>query len=221
MTTAWKWTGLWIMALWGLGCEPMGWGPSQPPAAPPPAAAAQARPATAPDNGRADYLSSSAVRGDEQTAAGQGAVDVALEWSKKYAQATEQLLEAQKGEKELREENKRLLAQVAKLQVQADQSQKEVQEANEMLVELGKELREWKNNVMGYRNDMLQAQQVQMDALRKIMVLLGGEAAPAVAPAAKAAEGQAAPAGTAPKGAEGTGSTAKETAREVTKATDN
>ena len=216
MKTAWKWTGLWVVALWGLGCEPMGWGPVQPAQPPAAQAAAQAKPATAPDTGRADYLGAAAVRGDEQTA-GQGAVDVALEWSKKYAQATEQLLESQKAEKELREENKRLLAQVTKLQIQADQSQKEVQEANEMLVELGKELREWKNNVMGYRNDMLQAQQVQMDALRKIMVLLGGEAAPAAAPAA----GPAGPATPPAKAAEGTGVTAKETAREVTKAIDN
>jgi len=217
MRTAWKWTGLWVVALWGLGCEPMGWSPMQPAQQPAPVpAAAQAKPASAPDGGRADYLGASAVRGDEQTA-GQGAVDVALEWSKKYAQATEQLLEAQKSEKELREENKRLLAQVAKLQVQADQSQKEVQEANEMLVELGKELREWKNNVMGYRNDMLQAQQVQMDALRKIMVLLGGEAAPAAAPVTPA--GAPVPSAPAGKSAEAPGATAKETAREVTKAT--
>jgi hypothetical protein len=216
MKTAWKWTGLWVVALWGLGCEPMGWGPMQPGQSQAiPQVAAQAKPAPAPEVGRADYLGASAVRGDEQTV-GQGAVDVALEWSKKYAQATEQLMEAQKAEKELREENKRLLAQVAKLQIQADQSQKEVQEANEMLVELGKELREWKNNVMGYRNDMLQAQQVQMDALRKIMVLLGGEAAPAAAPATPAG-----PATPAAKAGEGPVAPAKETAREVTKATKN
>jgi len=172
-----RWIGL-ALAAWGLaGCDQLSFRPwahsadsAQAPAPPAPSQPV-ARKA-----GSADYLADTAVKADPE-AAGQGAVDVALEWSRKYAQATDELLKAQKEIKDLHESNKQLAAQTARTQMQLEQSQKELAEANDMLVELGKELREWKANVLGFRNEMQQAQQVQMDALKKIMVLLGGEVA--------------------------------------------
>jgi peptidoglycan hydrolase CwlO-like protein len=176
-------------SVWMVGCERFSFMPAepQPPRAQQPAQPAATAEPPARDRGRADYMAASAVRGDDQTA-GQGAVDIALEWSNKYAKSAEELLDCQKSNKELQEENKKLLAQISRLQMQSDQAQKDLQEANDMLVELGKELREWKGNVLGFRNEMQQAQQVQMDAIKRIMLLLGAEPAqPTTRPAEKPA----------------------------------
>jgi regulator of replication initiation timing len=161
-----------ILAVAGgvAGCDHVTFEPLRP-AEPAPKPAA--RP-PAEDGGGADYMARSAVQGDEETA-GQGAVDIALEWSKKYATAAEELVKSQKTVQELTEQNKKLRTELAGLQARLGQSQKELDEANEMLVELGKELREWKKNVLGFRDEVLQAQRTQLDAIRKILVLLGGE----------------------------------------------
>ena len=126
------------------GCGQLTFGPTPPPEPPAQSTAMPGEPV------RADYMADSALRGDENTD-GQGAVDVALEWSKKYARAAEELLELQKSDKQLHEENKKLLAELARAQMQLDQSKTELAEANEMLVEMGQELRAWKNDVVGYR----------------------------------------------------------------------
>lgn len=160
-------TGL-LAAICLGGCEEMGFGPMDgqpapfrsPPARHPPA--------------RADYMAAEAVRAGDSAPVG-GAVDAALEWSGKYAKAAEELLESQKANKQLREANGQLTTQLADQKKRLDRAQKELGEANEMLLELGKELRAWKGNVLGFRSEMQQAQQVQMDAIKKILVLLGGE----------------------------------------------
>ncbi|MCD6304141.1 MAG: hypothetical protein J7M21_04180, partial [Planctomycetes bacterium] len=161
------------LALAAAGCDRLGMTSTNPQVAQTSPAASQCgrNTNTKAQAAQAEFMADTAVRGDQATD-GQGAVDVALEWSKKYAQAAEQLLAAQKENKQLREDNKKLLAQVAKLQIQLEQSQSELDQANEMLVEMGKQLREWKTNVMGFRQEMQQAQQVQMEALKKILLLL-------------------------------------------------
>ena len=195
-----RWIGIGLAALWLAGCEQMSsmsWRRSAP--APAPASPATAGPQPVVRKaGPADYLAGTAVKADSD-AAGQGAVDVALEWSRKYAQASDALMTAQKEIKNLHEANKQLSAQTARTQIQLEQSQKELAEANDMLVEMGKELREWKANVLGFRNEMQQAQQVQMDAIKKIMVLLGGEVVPAGRSAEKPAVSAKEAAGETPK----------------------
>lgn len=185
-----KWIVIVVVAGMLAGCEQLAFfhGRESAPAEPP---AEQSPPAEAP--GRANYMADSAVRGDDNSQ-NEGAVDVALEWSKKYAKAAEQLVEAQKANQQLTEKNKKLLAELAKAQVQLEEAQKELADANEMILQLGKQNREWRKNVLGFREELLQAEKVQLDKLQKIIVLLGGEVPQkpkpgAASPQAASAEG--------------------------------
>ena len=44
-----------------------------------------------------------------------------------------------------------------------------------MLTELNDELARWKRDVLGFRTEMRRAQQVQLELMKKMVVLLGGE----------------------------------------------
>lgn len=151
---------------------------------PPPPAPAPL-PSVVPDGGQ-DFLAQTAVKTDSGPSA-PGAVDVALEWSRKYAEAAEQLLVEQRANRELRDQCRKQGEDSVKLQAQLAQSQKELAEANDTLMQLGKELAQWRENVMGYRGEMLQMQKAQMEALKKVLLLLGAEIGPVGATPAKTA----------------------------------
>lgn len=122
----------------------------------------------------ASYLVDTTVRGDENTG-GPSAVQSALAWSDKYAQAAEKLVRLQQANQALEEKNRQLLAQIAKSQIDVETSRKEIDEANTMLIELRGELTKWKSNVLGFRQEIQTAQQAQLEALQKVLRLLGGE----------------------------------------------
>ena len=122
----------------------------------------------------ASYLVDTTVRGDEDTE-GPSAVQSALAWSDKYAQAAEKLVRLQQANQALEEKNRQLLAQIAKSQIDVETSKKELNEANAMLIELRGELTKWKSNVLGFRQEIQTAQQAQLEALQKVLRLLGGE----------------------------------------------
>ncbi len=138
----------------------------------PPAPAAGAE--KSPTSGEASYLGKSGVKTDD--GASGSAVESALAWSEKHAKVTEELLKLQQQRQELEETNKKLSVQVTKLQGDADNTQKELAEANQMLVEMRRELDSWKQNVLGFREEMRDAQKAQMEAMRRLMIFLGAEA---------------------------------------------
>jgi len=119
-----------------------------------------------------------------------GAVAAALAWSEKHAKLSEELLRAQQAKHDLEESNRKLTAQVLALQADSQASQKELAEAHQMLQEMRRDLDQWKGNVLGFRDEIRQAEQAQAEALRKVLVLLGAEvqAAATTRPAAGAAE---------------------------------
>jgi len=122
------------------------------------------------------------------------AVESAIIWSDKYTKLSEQMEQVQKKNLDLTEENRNLTAQAAKIQTQLDQAQKELAEANTLLVDMQKELTNWKSDVLGFRDEMRKAQKAQIDALTHIITLLGGEVSPpsaADANTAKPAESKA------------------------------
>jgi len=167
------------------GCEGVRLSFSRPGGPDGPAAAEQAAgtrpaatPAPEPQEPPLDYMAGSAVR-DDDGGGKNGAVDTALELSRKYAAVAEQLMETQKTNKALTQENRKLLSQVAQLEDAVAQAQKELGDANDEIMEQKRALQEWKNNVMGFRRDMEQYEEAQIDALRKILMLLNGETAPA------------------------------------------
>ena len=130
--------------------------------------------ASAPEDADASYLVDTTVRGDENTG-GPSAVQSALAWSDKYAQAAEKLVRLQQANQALEGKNRQLLAQIAKSQIDTETSRKELNEANAMLIELRGELTKWKSNVLGFRQEIQTAQQAQLEALQKVLRLLGGE----------------------------------------------
>ena len=180
-----------------VGCEGMTWGLAQPPQ---PAAQAGGGQPTEPGPAEPGYLARMTVK-EADGAPGGGAVAAAQEAREKYLLATEELLACRKANEKLSEENKRLLAHVARAQMQFEQSQKELSEANETIIDLNRDLRDWKGNVLGFRSEMQQALQTMLEGQKKMLILLGGEVAkPKVGASEKQAVSSKDTAGALPEG---------------------
>jgi hypothetical protein len=124
-------------------------------------------------------------------------VEQALELSQKLKQATDDLDRARKENRDLIDRNAPLTMQAAQATVELKQARKELDEANAMLREMQTELAKWKADVLGYRDEMRTAQTAQIEALRRVLRLLGAEEIPPAA-AAKPPEPIATPAAPAP-----------------------
>ncbi len=123
-----------------------------------------------------DRIRNTAIVGDESNT-GRGATEAAIEWADKYAKAAQELLFANKRLVEVQAEKKKLHTDITKLKTELKSYQAELADANAMLGEMKKDLKEWQNNVLGYRKQMMSAQSAQLAALQKILELLGGEVA--------------------------------------------
>ena len=123
----------------------------------------------------AELLQSDAVarRFQESAAQNQSAVDSAIELSEKYARLSDEAAV-------LRQQNENLITHNQQL------NEKELAEANEILIEMRVELNDWKSDVIGFRDEMRNAETAQLEALLKILQVLGGE------PKTELAQGQAA-----------------------------
>ena len=141
----------------------------------------------APAREDASYLRNSAIA-DQAGQETQDAVQGALVWSQKYSQAIEKLVVAQQENRDLQQKTRELAAQMVKLQAEHSQSQKELYDANLMLVELRQELEKWKKDVLGFRQEIRSSQEAQLEALSKVLRLLGGEVAQ---PTTQPSEGKA------------------------------
>lgn len=176
---------LWIVAAAGTGILLAGCNLGQ-------RAVSAVSPEPPPPAPEAAHLQETAVNyndsGTDQSA--DSTVDRALMWSEKYAEAVDRLSRMQESYRQLEGENRKLTAQVAKLQADLAQSDRELTDANALLVEMRTELARWKESVLGYRSEMRDAQKAQLEALSKVIMLLGGteEPAPAAAGSAKGAD---------------------------------
>jgi len=103
------------------------------------------------------------------------AVESAMELIEKHAELSKQAAELEKTNQGLTAENNRLKAQVTSLESELKQAQKELTEANDLLVEMRIELNNWKTSVLGFRDEMRQAEMAQLESLLKILKVLGGE----------------------------------------------
>ncbi len=106
------------------------------------------------------------------------AVQSAIQLSQKCAQLSEQLTQLKQEKFDLTQENGQLKTQVTTLEPDLLQTQKELGEANDLLIEMRLELNNWKDDVLGFRSEMQDADQAQLEALLKILQLLGGEIIP-------------------------------------------
>ena len=143
-----------VLLVWLAGCSV-----PQPTANKP----AVAQPPTAPENFQ------------EPSSRPTNAVQSAIELSQKVAELSEQIATLKEEKLALTTENNQLKTQVSDLEPKLQQAQKELAEANDLLMEMRLELNNWQANVLGFQSEMREADQAQLEALLKILQLLGGE----------------------------------------------
>ncbi len=103
------------------------------------------------------------------------AVESAIALSDKYAMLSEEASALRQQKKNLDAENQRLKDELQSCRSQLEQAQKDLGEANDLLLEMRVELNNWKNDVLGFRDEMRDAEKAQLEALLKILKLMGGE----------------------------------------------
>ncbi len=106
---------------------------------------------------------------------GRTAVESAIELSQKYASLSDQTVVLREENQRLRTENENLQQQVASLDARLKQTQKELSEANDLLMEMLTELNTWKSSILGFRGEMREAAKAQLEALLKVLEILGGK----------------------------------------------
>lgn len=116
-----------------------------------------------------------AKRFQETSSQAPSAVESAIELSERYAQLTEEAAALQQQNEGLMAKNQQFNEQIAELETQLKQAQKELNEANDLLIEMRVELNNWKGNILGFRDEMREAQTAQLEALFQILQLLGGQ----------------------------------------------
>jgi len=123
-------------------------------------------------------LSSDSVAKRFQESAPQGptVVESAMELSDKYAKLSEEASVLRQQNQDLITKNQQLKDQLVAFEAQLQQTQKELTEANDVLIEMRIELNNWKTDVLGFRDEMREAETEQLRALIKILEILGGEA---------------------------------------------
>lgn len=104
------------------------------------------------------------------------AIESAMELSGKYAQLLEESTALKADNQRLTGENQRLTDQIPACRNSLTQTQNELAEANDLLIEMRIELNNWKTNILGFRDEMRNAENAQLDALVKILEVLGGQA---------------------------------------------
>jgi chromosome segregation ATPase len=107
---------------------------------------------------------------------GRTAVEFAIQLSEKYARLSDQSVTLRQENQRLTTDNENQRQQIASLEAKLKQTQKELGEANDLLIEMLTELNTWKSNILGFRGEMRQAAQAQLEALLKVLEILGGQA---------------------------------------------
>ena len=121
------------------------------------------------------------------------AVESAIEISSKYAKLSEEAATLKQQKQNLDAENQRLKDEAQNCRSRLEQTQKELADANDLLLEMRVELNNWKNNILGYRDEMRDAEKAQLEALLKILKLLGAEEKTDSAQTTKSAGGESNP----------------------------
>jgi chromosome segregation ATPase len=116
-----------------------------------------------------------AQRFQEATPKNPTIVESAIELSDKYAKLSEEASSLKQQNQSLLSSNNQLTQQVADIESKLKQTQKELSEANQVLVDMRVELNNWKTDILGFREEMRGAQTAQLQALLKILKVLGGD----------------------------------------------
>jgi chromosome segregation ATPase len=114
-------------------------------------------------------------RFQEPVIQGQSALESAIELSHKYASLSNETAGLRQQNQNLIDDNRQLKEQIGTLETKLKQTQKELNEANNLLIEMRIELNSWKTDILGFRDEIRQAESAQLEALLKILKMLGGE----------------------------------------------
>jgi len=102
-------------------------------------------------------------------------IESAMELSKEHAKLSEETAVLRQENKDLTARNLQLKNQVVTLEAQLQQTQRELSEANDLLITMRIELNNWKIDILGFRDEIRDAETAQLEALLKILKVLGGE----------------------------------------------
>ena len=116
-----------------------------------------------------------ARRFQETTPNNPTAIESAIELSEKYVGLSDEAAALRLQNKDLIAYNQQIKDKVRTIEAQLQQTQNELTEANEILIEMRIELNNWKRDVIGFRDEMRNAETAQLEALLKILKVLGGE----------------------------------------------
>ena len=142
-----------------------------------------------------DYI---AKRFQEPTQQGRTAVESAMELSQKYARLSEETIALRTKHQGLIAQNNQLKEKAAELEAKLEQTQKELSEANNLLIEMRIELNSWKTNILGFREEMREAEKAELKALLDILKVLGGEVTAGPIPDQEAGSATVSPSESAP-----------------------
>jgi chromosome segregation ATPase len=102
-------------------------------------------------------------------------IESAMELSKEHAKLSEEAAVLRQEKRDLTVKNQQLKDQVVTLEAQLQQTQRELSEANDLLITMRIELNNWKSDILGFRDEIRDAETAQLEALLKILKVLGGE----------------------------------------------
>jgi len=119
---------------------------------------------------------STAMRFQDSPTQNRTAVESAIELSDKYARLSDKTVALREKNQRLEAENRQLIQKIETLEAKLVQTQKELGEANDLLIEMLTELNNWKSSILGFRGEMREAAKAQLEALLKVLEILGGEA---------------------------------------------
>ncbi|HBG26580.1 MAG: hypothetical protein A2Y10_16230 [Planctomycetes bacterium GWF2_41_51] len=103
------------------------------------------------------------------------AVDSAIKLAQDHAILSEKMTQTHQQNQELIAENNKLKERIAALEPELAQTKKELEEANTLLIDMRIEINNWKTDVLGFRDELRQADKAQLETLLKILQVLGGE----------------------------------------------
>ena len=109
------------------------------------------------------------------------AVQSAMMWSGKYDELAEKYKTLTEENMTLTKENSDLKKQMLVFEADLKRTRQELDDANAFLQEMHGELTRWKGDVLGFRDEIRLAQGAQLQALTKVLKLLGAETAEPVA----------------------------------------
>jgi len=118
-----------------------------------------------------------AKRFQEPDPKGLTVVESAMKLSGEYTRLTQEAAVLRRQNEDFIAQNRQLNEQVVSVDAQLKQAQKELAEANSLLIEMRIELNNWKVDILGFRNEMRNAETAQLETLLRILKVLGGQVA--------------------------------------------